>query len=334
MVSGRAESARSSTHPFPSKWTIGVLAILGAALIAMPAVFALFSRAPKGEQMIESFRPFMTSKRLTGFKVDIALVNAAVSQSEHVVVPYLDRAADAGGSGVVSLDVRHSGFGQFAMQWGQIDAHMNSLLDTVTNNLGNYDAVAALPSFSLFPWFFVTPGAVLLLLLIAVGLSRRRWTFVRWVLVVLGLGLVLAPVVFQMFQRAPKGGHMMTAFKTIETTGNVQTIQGYFGTMAIGQGGIRLELVPALEASGLTKTEVESRFPAVASLDNRWVHILNDMTPMIGAMSDNVANYQAMAALPPFALFPYFFVLPGILIAVIAGIAKQRAPSATEPIDP
>ena len=28
------------------------------------------------------------------------------------------------------------------------------------------------------------------------------------------------------------------------------------------------------------------------------------MTPMIGAMSDNVANYQAIAALPPFPLFP------------------------------
>ena len=63
--------------------------------------------------------------------------------------------------------------------------------------------------------------------------------------------------------------------------------------MAVGQGAIRLEIVPALESSGLTPAADRRQFPAVATLDAQWVHILNDMTPMIGAMSDNVANYQA-----------------------------------------
>jgi hypothetical protein len=140
----------------------------------------------------------------------------------------------------------------------------------------------------------------------------------HWVLVALGLGLIAAPLIFQMFQRAPAGGRMMTAFENIETTQNVQQIQGYFGTMAVGQGAIRLEIVPALEASGLSRAQIATRFPDVAALDANWVHILNDMTPMIGAMSDNVANYQAIASLPPFALFPWFFVLPGALVAGLA----------------
>jgi len=55
---------------------------------------------------------------------------------------------------------------------------------------------------------------------------------------------------------------------------------------------------------GLTTSQIDSKFPAVVTLDSHWVHILNDMTPMIGAMSDNVANYQAIASLPPFPLFP------------------------------
>jgi hypothetical protein len=59
-------------------------------------------------------------------------------------------------------------------------------------------------------------------------------------------------------------------------------------------------------------------------LDNNWVGILNDLTPMIGAMSDNVGNYQAVAALPPFALFPWFFVLPGLLIGGLAFAAGPR----------
>ena len=88
--------------------------------------------------------------------------------------------------------------------------------------------------------------------------------------------------------------------------------------MAEGQGAIRLEIVPALETAGLSTT-LRSRtiFPAVATLDAQWVHILNDMTPMIGAMSDNVSNYQGLDSLPPFPLFPWFFVLPGLMVAVL-----------------
>jgi hypothetical protein len=35
-------------------------------------------------------------------------------------------------------------------------------------------------------------------------------------------------------------------------------------------------------------------------------------------MSDNVENYQAVAALPPFPLFPWFFVIPGLLVIGLA----------------
>ena len=34
-------------------------------------------------------------------------------------------------------------------------------MDEVQGNLGNYQAVAALPSFTLFPWFFVIPGVLI-----------------------------------------------------------------------------------------------------------------------------------------------------------------------------
>jgi hypothetical protein len=133
---------------------------------------------------------------------------------------------------------------------------------------------------------------------------------------------VLAPAAFQMFQRAPDGGRMMTAFETIETTAKVQQIQNYFATMASGQGDLRLEIVPALQQTGLTDADITRQFPAVTTLDANWDHILNDMTPMIGAMSDNVVNYQAIRSLPPFPLFPWFFVLPGLLVMAAAVAAR------------
>jgi hypothetical protein len=302
---------------------VGV-AVIGLGLVAAPFAFGMFSRAPKGAVMIAGFKPYMTPARLGGYQHELREINAGVHQTSTGVAAYLDSAgADPGG-----FDAAHPGFADFAQQWPTIDSTMTGLMDEVQGNLGNYQAVAALPNFNLFPWFFVIPG-VLIAGVALVSLYRpARWRRGRWVLVVLGLGLVAAPAIFQMFQRAPDGGRMMTAFKSIETTGNVQNIQGYIGSMAVGQGAIRLDIVPALEHTGLSDAQIAQHFPALTALDTHWVHILNDMTPMIGAMSDNVPNYQAVASLPPFPLFPWFFVVPGVLVVGFALAAGTRRDAA------
>src|SRR5206468_11243267 len=130
---------------------------------------------------------------------------------------------------------------------------------------------------------------------------------------------------FGMFGRAPKGGRMMDAFRTIETRKKVETIQSYFATIAVGQGALRLEIVPALRRTGLSSRQIAANFGAVDRLDRRWIPILNDMTPMIGAMSDNVDNYDAIKSLPPFPLFPWFFVAPGLLIVGLALLPGRRS---------
>jgi hypothetical protein len=49
---------------------------------------------------------------------------------------------------------------------------------------------------------------------------------------------------------------------------------------------------------------------------------------MIGVMSNNVANYQAVAALPPFSTFPWLFVIAGVLVVamVLLGATGARLP--------
>jgi hypothetical protein len=256
----------------------------------------------------------MTTARLSGYQSELHLINAGVRQTDTSVAAYLGGDTPSR----PAFASKYPEFVSFDQQWPAIDSKMTGLMSQVQGNLGNYEDVAALPSFKLFPWFFVIPGLLIAGCAVGALIRPARWRALRWVLVVLGLGLIAAPLIFQMFQRAPAGGRMMTAFENIETTQNVQQIQGYFGTMAVGQGAIRLEIVPALTASGLSRAQIATKFPDVAALDTDWVHILNDMTPMIGAMSDNVANYQAIASLPPFPLFPWFFVLPGALVAGLA----------------
>ena len=310
-----AAPVQASVRAGRSKLLIA-LVVLGIALAAAPVAFQMFTRAPKGAQMLSDFKPFMTAQRLGGYQHEIGQIDAAVHEVDGPITQRIG-----------TKQVTGSDYAQLQQQWPTIHADMTDLLDKVQANRGNYNAVAALPSFKLFPWFFVIPG-LLIAATAGVALARpgtRRVATV--ILAVLGIGLIAAPAVFQMFTRAPQGGRMMTAFKTIETRRKVTTIQGYFATMAVGQGAVRLDIEPALQKSGLDAAAIAQRYPAITALDRDWVHILNDMTPMIGAMSDNVDNYQAIKALPPFPLFPYFFVIPGALVAALAVAARRATPA-------
>jgi hypothetical protein len=317
----------------PPRWVPAVLVVAGLALVALPVGFGMFSRAPKGATMLSDFKPFMTAARLDGFRRDIREVNDGVRETNTKAAAFLTKTAPTGSKDFAK---RFPEFADSEPQWPPINTHMTSLIVRIQGNLTNYQAMAALPSFTLFPWFFAIPG-VLLLVLGALALTSLPWRRSRVFVAVLGVGLVLAPVAFQMFSRAPAGARMMSAFKTIETRRQVETIQGYFGTIGLVQGAIRLQIAPALKRAGLTSAETARRFPALTNLDRNWVGILGDMTPMIGAMSDNVDNYQALTALPSFRVFPWIFVAIGLLVAVtalVSGPRRRRRADATEPLSP
>jgi hypothetical protein len=294
----------------PRRWAVVVCALIGFALIAAPFAFGMFTRAPQGATMLSAFKPFMTSQRLAGFQSEIGQIDSAVHETNTTVAQTL---AEHG-----SVAVSSGAYRDFASQWPQIHSTMADLLDKVQANLPNYQAVAGLPSFTLFPWFFLIPGIVIAIAALLTLLRPAAASGVRVLLAVLGIGLLAAPLLFGMFTKAPKGGDMMSAFQTIETSQNVTKIQGYFGAMAAGQGALRLDVVPALAHTGLSSSQLAKTFPDVAALDKNWIHILNDMTPMIGAMSDSVGHYQALQDLPPFPLFPWFFAVPGVLLAGLA----------------
>jgi hypothetical protein len=265
--------------------------------------------------MMEEFKPFMTDARLSGFQGHLRTIDSGVRQAHGRAAVTLE---GHGAAAHERFGERFASFAQFDADWPPIHADMTDLMDKIRANVANYEAMVALPSFRLFPWFFVIPGALVALLALVALVAPGSWRASRWAIAAIGIGLVVAPVAFGMFDRGPKGAQMMKTFETIETRPKVERIQGYFGTIAVGQGALRLEIVPALRRSGLSSADIAERFPDVVALDRRWIAILNDMTPMIGAMSDNVDNYQALTSLPSFELFPWFFLAPGMLIAGLA----------------
>jgi len=308
--------------------------LIGIGMIAAPAVFQMFERAPLGGEMIDDFEPYMTIDEVESFRGYLDEIGAANIESIDVLRADL---VDAGVVDDESFDTTFVSVANLNEQWPTIRDDMGDLINRMEANLDNYAAVAALPPFPMFPWFFVIPG-LMIVVAAAVALARRRDGQVGrgrpavWTLLVLGVAVAAAPVMFQMFERAPKGAEMIDDFRPMMTRERVQAVQGYFVTLGAAEGQLRVNALPmAVEAGG-----DPAAYPAISQWSADWPTILTDFNPMVATMSDNVDNYQAVDALPSFDLFPWFFVIPGVLVAGLAGLAlrsrseQPRAPSPAE----
>ncbi len=306
---------------------IGAL-IVGIGMIVAPFVFQMFGRAPLGGDMIDDFEPYMTIEQVERFRGYLEEIDAANTES---VDSLRDALVASGAVEASQYDVVLASVVNLNEQWPNVDADMTDLIDRMEANLDNYAAVAALPPFPMFPWFFVIPGA-LIVAAAGVALYQRRTPSNRarpalWVLFGLGIAVVAAPVAFQMFDRAPQGADMIDDFRPMMTRERVQSVQGYFVTLGAAEGQLRANALPLLVEAGGSTTD----FPAIAQWSADWPMILTDFNPMVATMSDNVDNYEAVDALPSFDLFPWFFVIPGVLVAILAVVAmRSRAPASDD----
>jgi hypothetical protein len=317
----------AGAQPGRRRGTVPLVAtlVLGVGLVLAPVAFQMFSRAPKGADMLDGFRPYMTATKVAQFQGYLEIIDGAAVETEDQVAPDAEATLDLGPGGFADA---YPLTADFEDQWPAIDADMSDMLDTMERNLDNFAAVDALPPFGLFPWFFVLPGLVIAGLAIATLLARRRGRSTRTLVVLLGImgiGLIAAPAVFQMFSRAPEGKDMIDDFRPLMTEEKVRAIQGYFVTIGAGEGQLRLDVLPDLEAAG-----DETAYPAVDAFSAEWPMINNEFAPMIGAMSDNLGNYEAVDALPPFTLFPWFFVIPGVLVIVFTFFAWPRRDASSQ----
>ena len=277
------------------RWPLIAALVVGVGLVLAPAVFQMFSRAPKGRDMIDSFRPYMNESTIGGFQQDMATIGGAARE-----LPAVRAELRASGLSDAEIDARFPLLVSFEQQWPGVDADMSDMLVTMRADIVDYEAVDALPPFDLFPWFFVVPG-VLVVGAAGLGLAHRRRgrsTVPEVVaLVVLGVGIALAPVAFQMFDRAPKGGDMIDDFRPLMVEAKVRKIQGYFVVLGGGEGTVRSQVVPALAAaSGETPEQVLERYPALAEWGTTWPATSSQMAPMIGAMADNLGNPSSRAS--------------------------------------
>lgn len=308
--------------------------VVGLGLVAAPAVFQMFTRAPAGGRMIADFRPFMSAERLGTFGDHLDVIGAAVAEVDGQMLPALARE----GEGRRDVSQRFPATTALISSWPRIREDMTGMLADIEANLDNFAAVDALPPFALFPWFFVAPG-LLVAGVAGAGLrtARRGAPAPRMLLALgaLGLAVAAAPLPFRMFSRAPAGAEMISELRPLMTREQVTTVQGYFVTIGAAEGEIRNRVLPAARRRlDLSPEEAQDRFPATSRFLDRWPGIASDMAPMVGVMADHLDSFAGVDALPPFDLFPWFFVAPGLLVAGLAAAAARPRQDRLRPSGP
>jgi len=305
-----------------------VALVIGIGLIAAPFIFQMLggdNRALKGADMMDAFKPYMTETRITQFQGFLGTIDAAEQETRTKFLPAIEPAATS-----VPQQQAVAAVEDWSAKWrGETDAigineDMSGMVNDIAANLDNYAAVNALPKFFLFPFFFIMPGIMIALIARAaikrVRTGRGAGTPGK-LLVVMGVGLIAAPFIFQMMggeNRAFEGKSMIDDFKPIMTQENIGNIQGYFPVIGLAEGQLRNDLVPLAGPSATTD------YPAIAEFSGVWNTISAEFADFLGAMNDNLGEYSAVKALPPFSLFPFFFILPGLMVAGLGLAALRR----------
>jgi hypothetical protein len=193
---------------------------------------------------------------------------------------------------------------------------------------------------------------------------------VLWSVLVIGAALVIAPFALSLPGKSAAGERMLGDFQPIMQPKQVQTTAYYYNDVFTPLGKVvpamsaanvaKFEAyVQGMKGVRLTPAQMQSmqrQFPQLAQLFGGMPTMLKDFDqlialmkanenifaqvpaglahyqPLVTTMQGNVQDYKQVNSLPDFRLFTWFFVIPGLLLVLLASIGlaqgrKLRAPS-------
>jgi hypothetical protein len=183
---------------------------------------------------------------------------------------------------------------------------------------------------------------------------------VLWPILVIGILLIVMPFAISLPSKASAGQTMLNEFHPIMQPANVNTTVNYYyqtfvPLRGVANGGVQAapeipKLIAGLASQlHMTPTQVQqflgTDFPAMAKLLESFPQLvpiftdvppgLDHYKPLVTTMKDNVHNYAQIDSLPNFNLFTWFFVIPGVLLVLLAasglgvfGVFRRRSPGA------
>ena len=165
-------------------------------------------------------------------------------------------------------------------------------------------------------------------------MHRKLW----WAVLAIGLVLAIAPFAISLPSRASAGQDMIDGFRPIMQPGQVATTARYYNEVFVPLG----QMTPLLSAENMAKFQGYAKAlasiqgPGSAQMKADFAQLFGAMQqgvpifaqvpaglahykPLVTTMQANVDNFQQVNSLPDFRLFTAFFVVPGVLLILLAG---------------
>ncbi len=156
----------------------GVL-VIGVALIVAPLAMGLPSKSAAGERMINDFQPIMAPNQVQTtadyyYNVFVPLGQITPMYTNANAAKFQNYLTGMQASGLQIPPAAEKDFTQLIGSMRQAVpiasqvpaglAHYKPLVTTMQGNVSDFKQLSSLPNFTLFTWFFVVPGALLVVL--------------------------------------------------------------------------------------------------------------------------------------------------------------------------
>jgi hypothetical protein len=296
----------------PKAPAVGLL-VLGVLMVFGPIVGGMFAKTAAGNQMIDQFAPYMQSSALARYGRDIQTIQRAAVGVDAI---YRNQHVPSG---------QFPGLSEFRSDSTAIVGRASQLLDQVKVARPDYEQVSRIGGFDRIPFLIVAAGLVEIYgacVLLAGRRSRAKSAAVLVVLASVAVGAY--PFVSNLSDGSQAGQRMLHSLAPVMTPHKVRQLQEDFIVLVNVDGQLSTTF-RGVPQPGPAKTDV-------TNLVQHWPGISSDLASLVGAVNDNISNYNALddldrltrdVGLSGLGSFPWVLVGIG---AVGAGLAIGAFP--------
>ncbi|HZS31327.1 MAG TPA: hypothetical protein VFA37_08735 [Gaiellaceae bacterium] len=144
---------------------------------------------------------------------------------------------------------------------------------------------------------------------------------VLWPILVIGLALAVVPFAMGMPGKTAAGQRMLNDFRPLMQAANVQTTANYYNKVFVPLGAVSTGFTKAATNPQMAQ-QLKPLMPMLAPVMPIFKKVPAGLAwykPLVTTMQGNVNDYASVDSLPNFNLFTWFFVIPGLLLMLLAG---------------
>ncbi len=142
-----------------------------------------------------------------------------------------------------------------------------------------------------------------------------------WAVLVIGTALIIAPLAMGLPGKTAAGQRMLNDFHPLMQAASVQKTADYYNQVFVPLGTVAKQFTAASTNPQL-QAQLKPLMPMLQPVIPVFQQVPGGLAwykPLVTTMQGNVSDYASVDSLPNFNLFTWFFIVPGILLVLLAG---------------